>query len=147
MRWFQPVNRTGHGRRVVIPVLYDGADLHVVAARLELSTDEVVNLHSSIEYDVFAIGFLPGFPTRVICPRSGGLAAARFTPAPRAGGFGGHRRPADGDLSRRIARRLASAGNNAPLHRRSRRRLLPDPGRRSNPVRADLRLRIRGPTP
>ncbi len=50
------------GRCVVIPVLYDGADLHVVAARLELSADEVVNLHSSIEYQVFAIGFLPGFP-------------------------------------------------------------------------------------
>ncbi|MFI5458523.1 MAG: allophanate hydrolase subunit 1 [Isosphaerales bacterium] len=50
------------GRRVVIPVLYDGADLHVAAARLELSAVEVVNLHSSIEYDVFAIGFTPGFP-------------------------------------------------------------------------------------
>ena len=50
------------GRCVVIPVLYDGADLHVVAARLELTADEVVNLHSSTDYRVFAIGFMPGFP-------------------------------------------------------------------------------------
>jgi KipI family sensor histidine kinase inhibitor len=51
-----------HGKRVAIPVLYDGADLPVVAARLELSPDEVIRLHTGVEYDVFAIGFLPGFP-------------------------------------------------------------------------------------
>jgi KipI family sensor histidine kinase inhibitor len=52
----------GHGKRVAIPVLYNGADLQVVAARLELSQDEVIVLHGSVEYNVFAIGFLPGFP-------------------------------------------------------------------------------------
>jgi KipI family sensor histidine kinase inhibitor len=52
----------GHGKRVTIPVLYDGADLPVVAARLESSPDQVIRLHSGVEYDVFAIGFLPGFP-------------------------------------------------------------------------------------
>src|SRR5439155_7161144 len=31
------------------------------AARLELSTDQVIGLHSGVEYNVFAIGFLPGF--------------------------------------------------------------------------------------
>jgi len=51
-----------HGRRVAIPVRYDGADLQVVADRLGLSTDEVIRLHSGVEYNVFAIGFLPGFP-------------------------------------------------------------------------------------
>ena len=50
------------GRSLVIPVLYDGADLHVVAARLALSSAQVVGLHSSVEYDVFAVGFMPGFP-------------------------------------------------------------------------------------
>jgi KipI family sensor histidine kinase inhibitor len=50
------------GRSLVIPVLYDGADLHDVAARLALSSAKVVALHSSVEYDVFAVGFLPGFP-------------------------------------------------------------------------------------
>jgi KipI family sensor histidine kinase inhibitor len=50
------------GRRVVIPVLYDGADLDAVAERRDLGRDEVIHLHTSVEYDVFAIGFLPGFP-------------------------------------------------------------------------------------
>jgi KipI family sensor histidine kinase inhibitor len=50
------------GRRLVIPVLYDGADLGAVAARLALSLAEVIDLHSGVSYDVFAIGFLPGFP-------------------------------------------------------------------------------------
>ena len=50
------------GRRLVIPVLYDGADLDVVAARLNLRSEQVVAIHSSVDYDVFAIGFQPGFP-------------------------------------------------------------------------------------
>jgi KipI family sensor histidine kinase inhibitor len=50
------------GRRIVIPVLYAGEDLHDVAARCKLSPLEVVNLHSSVLYHVFAIGFQPGFP-------------------------------------------------------------------------------------
>jgi KipI family sensor histidine kinase inhibitor len=47
---------------VVIPVLYDGADLDEVAASRRLSRDEVIDVHCRAEYDVFAIGFLPGFP-------------------------------------------------------------------------------------
>lgn len=50
------------GRRLVIPVLYDGADLDNVAARLKLTSAEVIDIHSSVDYDVFAVGFLPGFP-------------------------------------------------------------------------------------
>jgi KipI family sensor histidine kinase inhibitor len=50
------------GQLMVIPVLYDGVDLHDVAARLEKSPRQVVELHSSVAYDVFAIGFQPGFP-------------------------------------------------------------------------------------
>jgi KipI family sensor histidine kinase inhibitor len=50
------------GKRIRIPVLYDGADLDAVAARRNLSRAEVVDLHGGVEYDVFAIGFLPGFP-------------------------------------------------------------------------------------
>ena len=50
------------GRRLVIPVLYDGADLEVVAARLGLTGAQVVAIHSSVDYDVFAVGFRPGFP-------------------------------------------------------------------------------------
>jgi KipI family sensor histidine kinase inhibitor len=50
------------GGRIVIPVLYAGEDLNEVAARCTLSPLEVVNLHCSVEYQVFAIGFQPGFP-------------------------------------------------------------------------------------
>ena len=52
----------GAGRRLVIPVLYDGADLEDVAARRGLSPAEVIARHGEVEYDVFAIGFQPGFP-------------------------------------------------------------------------------------
>lgn len=38
-----------------------GLDLQTVASRSNLSVDEVINIHSSKLYDVYAIGFLPGF--------------------------------------------------------------------------------------
>ncbi|NAY90828.1 5-oxoprolinase subunit PxpB [Muricauda sp. JGD-17] len=47
-----------------IPVCYDlefGIDLEEVAKRLNLSTDELVNQHTSYQYTVYGIGFLPGF--------------------------------------------------------------------------------------
>jgi KipI family sensor histidine kinase inhibitor len=47
---------------IAIPVLYDGEDLPEVAGRLGLTADEVVGLHSGRDYQVLAIGFLPGFP-------------------------------------------------------------------------------------
>lgn len=50
------------GRSIVIPVWYDGEDLADVARRLRLKTREVTALHSSKDYHVLAIGFLPGFP-------------------------------------------------------------------------------------
>jgi KipI family sensor histidine kinase inhibitor len=50
------------GGRLVIPVLYDGADLHDVASRLKLTRAEVIAIHGSVDFDVFAVGFLPGFP-------------------------------------------------------------------------------------
>lgn len=50
------------GRLLTIPVLYDGPDLDETAARLELSPEDVIACHATPVYDVFAIGFLPGFP-------------------------------------------------------------------------------------
>ncbi len=44
-----------------IPVRYEGADLHEVAALSGLSTHDVISIHSGVEYQVFAIGFAPGF--------------------------------------------------------------------------------------
>lgn len=47
-----------------IPVCYDanfGPDLAAVASNLKMSIDELIANHSSNEYTVFGIGFLPGF--------------------------------------------------------------------------------------
>lgn len=48
-------------RIVEIPVMYDGEDLDFVAQYCDLTTDEVVEIHTSALYRVFMMGFLPGF--------------------------------------------------------------------------------------
>lgn len=48
-----------------IPVCYDpafGTDLAELSDRLGLSMDEIVQMHLSVSYRVYMIGFLPGFP-------------------------------------------------------------------------------------
>ena len=53
----------GH-RTVVLPVYYApevGADLELLAERADLPISGVVELHTSAEYRVYAIGFAPGF--------------------------------------------------------------------------------------
>ena len=50
------------GRLIHLPVLYDGEDLAEVARLVDLTEPEVIARHSSCDYTVFAIGFLPGFP-------------------------------------------------------------------------------------
>jgi 5-oxoprolinase (ATP-hydrolysing) subunit B len=59
--WRQPLRRRAAGRRVEIPVRYDGPDLEGVAAHCGLSVDEVVRRHAAPEYVVYFIGFQPGF--------------------------------------------------------------------------------------
>ena len=70
-----------NSRLVTIPAFYDesvGYDLKRVASFHNLSIKEVIKKHSSKIYDVYAIGFLPGFaymgvvdiPTPRIEPRS-----------------------------------------------------------------------------
>jgi inhibitor of KinA len=52
-------------RPVEIPVCYDlefAADLEDVARYAQISTKEVVDLHTGAEYRVACIGFVPGFP-------------------------------------------------------------------------------------
>jgi len=44
-----------------IPVLYDGEDLGFVSNNHQLTKEEAIAIHSSMEYRVFMIGFLPGF--------------------------------------------------------------------------------------
>jgi inhibitor of KinA len=46
-----------------IPCCYErGPDLARVAGAVGLSPEEVIRLHTSVEYTVYAIGFCPGFP-------------------------------------------------------------------------------------
>ncbi len=52
------------GREIILPVYYStesGPDLERLAQQCELSVEEVIELHSSAEYRVYAIGFAPGF--------------------------------------------------------------------------------------
>lgn len=57
------------GKTVEIPVCYENCensefspDLREVAKLTGLSVEEVISLHSSIDYPVYMMGFLPGFP-------------------------------------------------------------------------------------
>lgn len=60
------------GKLHAVPVCYDpslGFDLNWVCSTLGLSADELIRLHSSVAYDVFMIGFVPGFPYLGILPK------------------------------------------------------------------------------
>ncbi len=72
------------GNFIEIPASFSGSDapdLQLVAAKVELSLDEVIDIFLSVEYRVFMLGFLPGFPylglvdKRIAVPR-------RSTPRP-----------------------------------------------------------------
>lgn len=52
------------GSVIVLPVYYSsesGEDLEAMAERASMSTADVIEIHSSGEYRVYAIGFAPGF--------------------------------------------------------------------------------------
>jgi KipI family sensor histidine kinase inhibitor len=49
------------GRLHRIPVAYDGPDLASVAARLDLTTEQVAQIHARPIYRVFLVGFVPGW--------------------------------------------------------------------------------------
>ena len=64
-------------RTITLPVAYGGTygpDLETVARHAGLSTDEVIGRHAGTLYDVFFLGFTPGFPFL------GGLEPALATP-------------------------------------------------------------------
>ena len=59
------VEATGESRIVELPVVYggeDGPDLESVAEHADLSVQEVIDIHSGVDYRVYMIGFAPGFP-------------------------------------------------------------------------------------
>ncbi len=52
------------GKLVKLPVYYDekiGVDLIRIAEKAQLTIAEVISIHQSLEYQVYAIGFAPGF--------------------------------------------------------------------------------------
>jgi KipI family sensor histidine kinase inhibitor len=82
-------------RQVELPCCYDadlGLDLEAAAARLALSTDEVVRLHAEPTYHLYFIGFTPGLPymtgmpERLHLPR---LGTPRTRVPPGSVGIGG----------------------------------------------------------
>lgn len=73
------------GRALKIPVCYDlslAPDLASLATRNGLDVAEIIHLHTSREYRVYMLGFLPGFPymgevdARIAAPR---LASPRLS--------------------------------------------------------------------
>lgn len=66
LRQFENVNHhlSAIGHLVTIPVCYGdefGPDMKEVAAFHHLSADDVIQIHSSAQYTVYMIGFVPGF--------------------------------------------------------------------------------------
>lgn len=65
------------GRLIEIPVCYGGTygeDLAFVARHAGMTEEEVIRLHSSRDYRIYMLGFLPGFPYL------GGMDERIFTP-------------------------------------------------------------------
>lgn len=62
-------------RLVEIPTIYKGEDLTAVAEWSGLTTSCVVDIHSSVEYEAYFLGFVPGFAylgevdSRIAAPR------------------------------------------------------------------------------
>jgi inhibitor of KinA len=70
------------GRLHLLPCCYEhGPDLARVVQRTGLPADEVVRLHGSVEYTVYAIGFCPGFPYMGYLPEA--LAGVPRLESPR----------------------------------------------------------------
>lgn len=81
----RPTDARGRPRLVEIPTRYggrDAEDLPVVAEMTGLTPERIVELHASTVYDVFMLGFAPGFAYLGILPAA--IAVPRRpTPRPR----------------------------------------------------------------
>ena len=59
------VTDTETSRLISIPVCYDkefGTDLDFISRLKNISTEDIIRLHTLTKYRVFMLGFLPGFP-------------------------------------------------------------------------------------
>ncbi len=71
-----------HSRAFTIPVCYEmQLDLPRVCEHTKLTADEVIRLHTSTTYTVYAIGFVPGFPYLGYLPDA--LCGVGRLPSPR----------------------------------------------------------------
>jgi len=69
-------------RRHLIPCCYEfGLDLGRISELTRLTTEDVIRLHTSTEYTVYAIGFCPGFPYLGYLPEP--LCGVARLPSPR----------------------------------------------------------------
>ncbi|MBA4186841.1 MAG: allophanate hydrolase subunit 1 [Planctomycetaceae bacterium] len=67
---------------VVIPVCYEFApDMPRVCEQTGLTSDEVIRLHTTTEFTIYAIGFVPGFPYMGYLPEK--LCGVGRLPSPR----------------------------------------------------------------
>jgi allophanate hydrolase subunit 1 len=86
------------GRLWQLPVCYGdqiaacGPDLEALAEACDLTPAEVIRLHSTGTYDVYMLGFLPGFPFMGDLPQVLSRAAPQRTAGAGAGGQCGHGR-------------------------------------------------------
>lgn len=57
------INHTTEGRLIKIPVCYDlGLDIEEIASNKNVSKKTIIDWHTSRTYQVYMLGFLPGFP-------------------------------------------------------------------------------------
>lgn len=66
------------GRKLFIPVCYEadlGLDQEAIAAHTQLTVAQLIAMHTNVVYQVYMLGFLPGFaymgalPDALFCPR------------------------------------------------------------------------------
>lgn len=56
------IEHKSFGKLHIIPVCYNGEDLQQLANTKNITIQQVIELHTSVEYTIYMIGFLPGFP-------------------------------------------------------------------------------------
>lgn len=95
LRNYRPTEQgDGAGEKGVlrIPCCYDGPDLESMSALTGLSREEIISIHSGVDYKIYMMGFLPGFvylgglDKRICVPR---LETPRTRIEPGSVGIGG----------------------------------------------------------
>jgi len=95
LRKYRPAAETGKAaeKKVLqVPCCYDGPDLDGMTALTGLSREEIIAIHSGVDYKIYMMGFLPGFvylgglDKRICVPR---LETPRTRIEPGSVGIGG----------------------------------------------------------